>query len=418
MSEGSTTGTSLKSSPPLAGERVSFTGTLASMTHAQGANLVREQGGEATDHTSRQTTMLVVGEEGWPLEDDGTPSVKLQQVEEINRAGGTIRIVEEADFLHLVGLSETRDEVRRLYTPAMLSTLLDVDVHVIRGWERAGLIRPVKKVYRLPYFDFREVNSVRRLTQLLDAGVPRREIEASLRRLPGYARGIERPLEQLNLLARDRHVVLRDDHGLVNPGTGQRMFDFDPGESPADEQSSADEDDEQPSIPFLKVAESSEHWTARDWFVEGCRRQADDDVTGAIESFRLSLMTEPENPECQYYLAECLYRQRKVEAALERYYVAAEEDHDYLEAWVQIGCLHRQLGDPEQALDAFGIALDVHPDFAEAHYHKAEVLHELGRAAEAVDHWEAYLEHDSRGPWADTARQRLENDSVESDVGV
>lgn len=401
-----TSGT-LESSPPLAGERVAFTGTLASMTHAQAAEVVRQQGGEATEHVSRQTTMLVVGEEGWPLEEDGSPSVKLRDVEQWNKAGGTIRIVEEADFLHLIGLSETRDEVRRLYTPATLSTLLDVDVRVIRSWERAGLIRAVRKVYRLPYFDFREVNSVRKLTELLDAGVPRAEIEQTLRQLPGFTNGIERPLEQLQLLVRDRRVVLRDQYGLIVPTSGQRLFDFDPDEGQEDVTGAAFQD-APPSVPFLQMAQSPQQWTARDWFVEGCRRHADDDIVSAIEAFRLSLMTETENPEAHYYLAECLYRQRKVEAALERYYVAAEEDHEYLEAWIQIGSLHRELGEPGQALHAFDIALDIHPDFAEAHYHKAEVLCELGRQVEAVDHWEAYLEQDSRGPWAETARQRLE----------
>jgi tetratricopeptide (TPR) repeat protein len=399
----------LESTPPLTGERVAFTGTLASMTHAQAAEVVRQQGGEATEHVSRQTTMLIVGEEGWPLEEDGSPSTKLRDVEQWNKDGEQIRIVEEADFLHLVGLSETRDEVRRLYTPATLSTLLDVDVRVIRSWERAGLIRPIRKVYRLPYFDFREVNSVRKLTELLDAGVPGSEIEQTLRQLPGFANGIDRPLEQLQLLARDRRVVLRDQYGLIIPSSGQRLFDFDPAEDQPTRARAAGDDP--PSVPFLQIPDSPQQWTARDWFVEGCRRHADDEIPGAIEAFRLSLMTETENPEAHYYLAECLYRQRKIEAALERYYVAAEEDHEYLEAWIQIGSLHRELGEPEQALNAFDIALDIHTDFAEAHYHKAEVLCEMGRDIEAVDHWEAYLEQDSRGPWAETARQRLEHAS-------
>ena len=51
----------------LRGDRVSFTGTLASMTHRQAHELVAQHGGEATAHVSKQTTMLVVGEEGWPL---------------------------------------------------------------------------------------------------------------------------------------------------------------------------------------------------------------------------------------------------------------------------------------------------------------------------------------------------------------
>ena len=125
---------------------MAFTGTLASMTHAQAAELVTEHGGSATEHVSRQTTMLVVGDEGWPLDDSGRISVKLQQIERWQRDGSDVRTINEADWLLLLGLTERRDEIRRLYTPAMLSQLLDVSVHVTRGWERAGTMHPVKEV--------------------------------------------------------------------------------------------------------------------------------------------------------------------------------------------------------------------------------------------------------------------------------
>ncbi|MBT4864132.1 MAG: GlcNAc transferase, partial [Planctomycetaceae bacterium] len=55
-------------SPCLQGECVAFTGILASMTHRQAFELVEEHGGGPTTHVNRQTTMLVIGEEGWPLE--------------------------------------------------------------------------------------------------------------------------------------------------------------------------------------------------------------------------------------------------------------------------------------------------------------------------------------------------------------
>jgi lipoprotein NlpI len=85
-----------------------------------------------------------------------------------------------------------------------------------------------------------------------------------------------------------------------------------------------------------------------------------------------------------------------------------ELDHQYLEAWTQIGCVHSELGELPAALDAFNIALGVHPDYPDAHLHRAEALHQLGRTDEAVASWTAYLQFDSRGPWADMARQRLE----------
>jgi hypothetical protein len=53
----------------------------------------------------------------------------------------------------------------------------------------------------------------------------------------------------------------------------------------------------------------------------------------------------------------------------------------------------------------------VHPDYPDAHFQKAETLAELGRRGEALPHWRRYLSYDSRGPWADLARQRLADHS-------
>jgi tetratricopeptide (TPR) repeat protein len=122
-------------------------------------------------------------------------------------------------------------------------------------------------------------------------------------------------------------------------------------------------------------------------------------------------MQKPTQPETHFHLAECLYRLGHVRPALERYYCAVEHDHDYLEAWTQLGCLHAEFGEAEQALDAFRIALDVHSDFPDANFHVAELLSAMGRFEEARPHWETFLKHHPRGPWADLARQRLESDS-------
>ncbi|MEO1996231.1 MAG: MerR family DNA-binding transcriptional regulator, partial [Planctomycetaceae bacterium] len=137
-------------SPCLQGEHVTFTGTLASMTHRQASILAEEHGGTAAHHVSGLTTMLVIGEEGWPLEIDGQPSRKLVQVRCLEEQGQSVRVLTESEWLHLIGLNQGRHDVQRNYTPAMLSRLLGVPVNQIRSWERHGLIRPVRRVYRLP----------------------------------------------------------------------------------------------------------------------------------------------------------------------------------------------------------------------------------------------------------------------------
>ena len=402
-----TTGPCVSNSPCLQGERVSFTGTLASMTHHQAHELVEQHGGTATHHVSRQTTMLVVGEEGWPLEPDGHPSIKLQQVNQWQEAGVPVRIVSESDWLRLVGLDDRCREVHALYTPAMLCQSLNVPIGTIRRWERLGLIRPVRKVYRLPYFDYSEAAGVRRLSELLTAGIPLHQLESSLIKLRTMLPGLDRPLAQLNLLAQDSRLLVRDAHGLVEPFTGQRCFDFVPP-APRDEDAPAPDGTLAAYPAFPQAADLRAHWSADQWFEEGCRLLDEHDTAGAIEALRSALMSRPGSPEINFHLAEALFREGNQEGALERYYAAVEADHEYLESWTQIGCLHAAQGKLQFAMEAFSIALSVHADYPDAHWHVADVLVQLGRPEEAAAHWRKYLEYDRRGPWADQARQWLE----------
>ena len=378
-------------------------------------------------HVSRQTTMLVVGEEGWPLEPDGHPSIKLRQITQWQEEGLPVRIVSESDWLRLLGLDGRCREVHSLYTPAMLCQSLNVPIGTIRRWERLGLIRPVRKVYRLPYFDYAEAAGVRRLSELLAAGIPLPQLESSLTRLRTMLPGLDRPLAQLNLLAQDSRLLVRDAHGLVEPITSQRCFDFAPPALPGDALTADDggmsthsvamsgklaayptSDKVAACTPREVTANLHSRWSADQWFEEGCRLLDKHDTSGAIEAFRSALMSRPGGPEINFHLAEALFRAENQDGALERYYVAVEADHEYLESWTQIGCIHAARGELQSALEAFSIALSVHADYPDAHWHVADILVQLGRPDEAAAHWRKYLEFDRRGPWAEQARQRLE----------
>ena len=414
-------------SPALQGERVSFTGTLASMTHETAHAEAEKHGGVPTHSVSRKTTLLVIGEEGWPIEADGKPSQKLLQVEEWNAAGDSIRIINESDWLSLVGLREPADDTHRSYTPAMLSSLLEIPVGLIRRWERTGLINAVRRVHRLPYFDYEEVNSVRRLCELIDNGAEPSEIERSLTRL-GKLFGksnSDRSLAQLNLLVRDAQVVVRDEAGLIQPRTGQRLMDFDPPEVVDDAV-----DDSPPALPITTTADEPDdervRWSAEDWFREGCRLSDNYELPAAIEAFRLSLTAEPFRPadandtgshpaEVNFHLADTLYRVGKVEAAIERYYSCVEHDANYLEAWTQLGCLLAETNELDQSIESFRIALDLHPQYADAHWHLANSLKQQGHVEAAQEHWRTYLQFDQHGPWADGARQALGMDMADDD---
>jgi tetratricopeptide (TPR) repeat protein len=403
-------------SPALQGERVAFTGILASMTHDTAHAQSERHGGVPTHSVSRKTTLLVIGEEGWPIEIDGKPSQKFVQVEEWNAAGDSIRIINESEWLSLIGLREPADETHRSYTPAMLSSLLSVPVGLIRRWERTGLIKAVRRVHRLPYFDYEEVISVRRLTELIDNGAKPAEIERSLTRLGKLLGNSDRSLAQLNLLVRDQQVVVRDAAGLIQPRTGQRLMDFDPPE--IDTSVTAEPALETILIVTEDANDDRVSWSAEEWFCEGCRVADSHQLQDAIEAFRLSLTAEPfrtddqigsgSHPaEVNFHLADTLYRAGKTEAAIERYYCCIEHDANYLEAWTQLGCLLAEANALKESVESFRIALDLHPQYADAHWHLANVLKQQGLNTEAEQHWRTYLDFDQYGPWADGARQAL-----------
>lgn len=389
------------------------------MTHRQACDVVAENGGTAVSHVSGQITMLVVGEEGWPLDEEGKASAKLEQAVELINTGIPIQILKESEWLRLLGLEYRERDVHRLFTPAMLQQKLSIPVGVVRRWERMGLIEPVQRVFRLPYFDFQEVAAVRRLQEMLKSGIPRDRIEQSLAGLRSLLPSVDRPLAQLEILARDSRVVFRDEKGLVEARTGQRILDFelDPtDESEAtpignSEQSGINHAPDTIPIPtFGVVSETTPaDWNAEEWFDHGCGLLGDDHISESIEAFRMALMLCPDDAEIHFYLASALYRSGNPYGAMERYHVAVELDHEYIEAWTQLGCLRFEAGDSEAAVEAFDIALSAHADYPDALYHKATVLSELGRVSEAVTLWKQYLEFDQEGPWAEAVIERLES---------
>jgi len=65
-------------------------------------------------------------------------------------------------------------------------------------------------------------------------------------------------------------------------------------------------------------------------------------------------------------------------------------------------------GNVEEAVRHYRRALGLSPDYADAHFNLAAALARSGRPAEAVSHWQRYLELDGGSPWARIARAHLE----------
>lgn len=389
------------------GRRVALVGRLEGMSKREAQALIRAGGGFPLECADAGVELLVVG-------DRDSLAVELIDAldESLRRAieNGEVQVVSESQLWQQLGLVEGQQQVKHLYTPAMLADLLGVPVAVVRRWHRRGLIVPSREVRKLPYFDFQEVAAARTLAKLLAAGVTPAAIEKKLaavrRLLPRY----ERPLAQLSAIVEGKELLLRQGDGLVEPG-GQMRFDF---ETPAGSANTPDRagaegrgDVRLESLTYAAAAGRTVAETALHLCQTAAALDDAGDLAGAADSYRAALAAAGANAEICFRLAETLYRLGDVAAARERYYMAIEIDEDYVEARANLGCVLAESGQLDLAVAAFEGALDFHADYPDVHYHLARILDEQGDIARARDHWLAFIELSPASPWADTARERL-----------
>lgn len=300
----------------------------------------------------------------------------------------------------------------------MLAELVGAPVAAIRRWHRQGALRAVKTVRRLPYFDFQEVATARRLSQLLAAGCSLQAIERRLAELQRLLPAVERPLAESSVVVEGRRVILRRGDDLAEPG-GQLLLDFDapqagepgaaivlrlPDRSGAPHDSDEPVADERAENLFEQLQRS-----ALDWEDEGR-------LDRAAEAYRTILMAIGPRPEIHFALADVLYRAGDLSAARERYYAALELDEEYVEARASLGCLLAETGQLELAAATFEGALAFHPDFADVYYHLANTLQRLGLHEEAETRLRQFLELAPESPWAVAARDYLGEPAVTSAV--
>jgi BRCT domain type II-containing protein len=126
-------------------------GRLACMTRAEAFEVVRRHGGTPSQAVTKQATLLIVGELGWPLLDDGRPSNKLSRA-----ASYGIPAVSERRFLEWIGKS-VPDSVQRTYSGEQIAALSKLSGETIQELAQFGLLDE-----RGGRFGFRDLASARR----------------------------------------------------------------------------------------------------------------------------------------------------------------------------------------------------------------------------------------------------------------
>lgn len=402
------------------GKRILLVGRLGSMNRREAANVLQSYKATVVEMPRTKSDRsapvadwggladwVVIGAEVPPLSESELLPKGL-----IEAAGrGELEILHETELWQRTGLVELDQSVRRYYTPAMLADLLKVSVRVVRRWHRLGLITPVVTLHKLPYFDYTEVASAKRLAGWIAAGASPRAIERRLAELVQILPGIRRPLDQLSILVEGKQILLRQGDGLVEPG-GQLRFDFealDDSQVSPTASESRDSDSvvafEVPDQPPMLRSIGKPH---RDPILAAAYAAEDaDDLETAIDLYHTILARDGARADISFQIGELLYRMNFLVAARERYYIAIEIDPDFVEARASLGAVLAELGQTELALAALRGALSVYDDYADVHFTLAKTLDKIGQTAEALPYWKRILELAPESSWADEARERL-----------
>src|SRR5581483_8285521 len=139
---------------------VAFTGRLASMKRAEAFALVRKHGGKPREGVTKQTDVLVIGELGWPLLDDGRPSASLAQAQAYK-----VPIASERQFLEWVGKSAPEQQAKT-YTADQLAGLSKLPRDIVDQLTMFGLIEARRGLY-----GFRDLAAARQVASLLASGI-------------------------------------------------------------------------------------------------------------------------------------------------------------------------------------------------------------------------------------------------------
>ena len=344
---------------------VAFTGRLACMTRAEAFEVVRSHGGTPSQSLTRQTDVLVVGELGWPLLDDGRPSNKL------SRAGSYgIPVVSERRFLEWIGKA-IPDGLHRTYSADQIAALSKLSNSTIDELVRFGLLDS-----RGGLFGFRDLASARQVSKLFANGIVLSEIIRSVKEVRQWLP--EADLSNLRLHPASHRVIEIEQPEGRTDKHGQFVLQVSPTEPSAD-------------VLFERAQAAEE----------------DGDVAEAERLYRVLMKCDPADAAPPFNLGNILRASgRKVEAEA-AFRAAARADPMFAEAWYNLSDLLDEQGRSEAAIDCLRRALQAAPDYADAMFNLALLLQRGSRHKEAAECWRQYLANDAQSEWAARARRSL-----------
>jgi tetratricopeptide (TPR) repeat protein len=335
------------------------------MRRADAFEIVRKHGGKPREGVTKKTDILIVGQLGWPLLDDGRPSNSLAQAKTYR-----IPVASERQFLAWVGRSAPQEQ-SKTYTAAQLASLSKLPAEIVDQLAMFGLIEATNGLY-----GFRDLSAARQVAALLGAGTGLSVITKSLYEIRKWLP--DAGLSNLRLFPETSDRLLVEQIKGRTERTGQYILEID---QPGDDANAL----------FAKARTAEEQG----------------DLATAEQLYTRLMKLDRNDPVAPFNLGNVLRsmgRNVEVESA---YRAAVKADPKYAAAWYNLADVLDDSGRAKEAIEALVKALDADPTYVDAMFNMGLLLQRLERHAEAAAMWKRYLELDDSSPWAARARRAL-----------
>jgi tetratricopeptide (TPR) repeat protein len=260
----------------------------------------------------------------------------------------------------------------------------------LSAWERAGLISPND------HYSFEALGRLRTLRDLqATTRISAKSIRASVDAMQRVA-GMRNPLMEATAVRRGSRLSFRHGGALMDPLTQQLAFDFDT--SPERQ---------------LRVVRAGGDALARqaagvqDLFQRAVQMEENPATTSqAIEIYHVILAIRPQHAPALINLGTIHYNMRDYQQAEVLYRQATVADPDYALAFFDLGNVLDEMQRLPEATIAYQKAVALVPQYADAHYNLALSYERQGYRRRALRHWLAYVRLDPVGPWANHAKEQ------------
>jgi len=278
----------------------------------------------------------------------------------------------------------SREEVQRI---------LDLTPKQLDYWDRLRLV-PSQKEENNRFYDFRDLIGLRTVKQLTENGIPALRLGRALAALRKGILNSHAPLNELRVLSDGRDVIVERDGVRLDPLSGQMVMNFDTREI-----------GEKVRVMSGRSAEDLFE-AALDSETEG--RTAEE----TIDAYERALIANPQKIEALINCGTLHYELGNLEKAEQYFRRAVGMDSTSVLACSNLGSVLEELGHLEEARLHLRSAVRIEPGYSDARYTLALVCEKMNAFAEAREHWQQYVALDPQSPWSDFARKRIADLSV------